>query len=172
MGATLFLSVWGFLKSVPREVWLILAALAALWAWGNHREALGRQEGRAEVQAKWDDARAKAQAESDRIAAKNAETTRKADTDVAQELAQERTGADAFIARGGVRPCPAARANPGPQGESPTVDARASEVPVLDDVPVVTVLPDDVRICTENTVKARAWREWGLSIEANNSPAE
>jgi hypothetical protein len=53
MGATLFLSAWGFLKGVPREVWLILAALAALWAWGNHREALGRQEGRAEVQAKW-----------------------------------------------------------------------------------------------------------------------
>jgi flagellar biosynthesis component FlhA len=59
---TLALAAWGFLKGVPREVWLILAALAALWAWGNHREAAGRQEGRAEVQAKWDKANKEAAA--------------------------------------------------------------------------------------------------------------
>ena len=58
----LALAAWGFLKAVPREVWLILAALAALWAWGNHREAAGRQEGRAEVQAKWDKANKEAAA--------------------------------------------------------------------------------------------------------------
>jgi hypothetical protein len=37
---------------------------------------------------------------------------------------------------------------------------------------VVTVLPEDVRICTENTVKARAWQAWGLEIEENHEAAE
>lgn len=111
-----------------------------------------------------------AQAASDRIATKNAGTTRKADEDVAQELAQERGNADAFIARGGVRRCPAPRADAPAPGDSAGIDAGAGAVPVVDDVPVVTVLPEDVRICTENTVKARAWREWGLAIEANNRP--
>ena len=49
---TIFASAFGILKRVPREVWLILAALAALWAWGNHREAQGRMEERAKCEAK------------------------------------------------------------------------------------------------------------------------
>lgn len=56
------LAAWGLLKRVPREVWLILAAAAALWAWGNHREAQGYAEGKAHVQAKWDKANEEAAA--------------------------------------------------------------------------------------------------------------
>lgn len=164
------LRIGGVLKRIPWQVWAGLAILA-VWYWERDRHGDAREDaGRAAVQAKWDDARAKAKAESDRIAAKNAETTRKADTDVAQELAQERRGADAFIAAGGVRRCPTPRAYPAAQGGSTAVDAGAGALPVVDDLPeVVTVLPEDVRICTENTVKARAWREWGLAIEANSA---
>lgn len=49
---TIFASALGIAKRIPREVWLILAALAALWAWGNHREAQGRAEERAKYEAK------------------------------------------------------------------------------------------------------------------------
>jgi hypothetical protein len=166
------LKALGILKRVPWQVWAVLAILA-VWYWerdryGDHREA----EGRAAVQAQWDDARAKAQAESDRIAKANTTATEKANTDVTENLAQERGGADAFIARGGVRPCPAPRTNTPAADQSPGIDAGRSALPVMDDVPVVTVLPDDVLICTENTVKAQAWREWGLTIEANQKPAE
>lgn len=101
------------------------------------------------------------------IEAANVRATEKANTDVERNLSQERAGADAFIARGGVRPCPVtARAA---EDRSPAVDADSSALPIVDDVPVVTVLPDDVRICTENTVKARAWQEWGLEVEANHA---
>ena len=109
-------------------------------------------------------ARLKAQTEQ-----ANTRATEKANNDVTQNLRKERTGADAFIARGGVRPCP--RTTGPAQGGSAGVDAGTSALPVMDGVPVVTVLPEDVRICTENTVKARAWREWGLSVEANHAPA-
>lgn len=113
-----------------------------------------------------------ARAESDRIAKANTQDTEKADTYVTTNLAQERRGADAFIAAGGVRRCPAARTDPAAPGQGPGIDAAGGALPIVDDVPVVTVLPEDVRICTENTVKARAWRDWGLAIEANHSPAD
>jgi len=40
-------------------------------------------------------------------------------------------------------------------------DAGGGALPFVDGVSA-----DDILICTENTVKARAWREWGLSISA------
>lgn len=63
---TIFASAFGILKRVPREVWLILAALAALWAWGNHREAQGRMEERAKYEAQ---ARAIYQKQAEELAA-------------------------------------------------------------------------------------------------------
>jgi hypothetical protein len=108
--------------------------------------------------------RVKAQTE-----AANTRATEKADTDVKRNLEQERVGADAFIARGGVRPCPGPARTA--ESDGPGIDAGGSAMSVVDVVQpdVVTVLPDDVHICTENTVKAKAWQEWGLSIEANHA---
>lgn len=57
---SLLWAAWGVLGRIPREVWLIAAVIAALWFWGNHREAQGRAEGRAEIIAKWDREKAKA----------------------------------------------------------------------------------------------------------------
>ena len=100
----------------------------------------------------------------------NSRATEKANSHVERNLAKERAGADAFIARGGVRACPT-RAVP-TQDRSAVFDAGSGALPELDGVPVVTVLPEDVRICTENTVKAQAWQEWGLSIQANHAAAK
>jgi small-conductance mechanosensitive channel len=38
-----------FLRRIPREAWIILAALLALWAWGNHRAGQGRAAERAKL---------------------------------------------------------------------------------------------------------------------------
>ena len=165
------LKITGILKRIPWQVWAGLALLA-VWYWERDRHADAREaETRAEMQIiidRKEAARLAAIAESLRIAALNTQATRKADEDVTENLARESAGADAFIAAGGVRRCPTARADTSAPGQGPAVDAGAGAVPVMDDVPVVTVLPEDVRICTENTVKARAWQQWGLSIEANS----
>jgi hypothetical protein len=170
---TYLLAVRGLLGRVPWQVWAILGLAVAVMFYGNHREAQGRYEGRAEMQViidRKEAARLAAITESLRIAKLNAQLTEEVNRNVAQELVQERAGADAFIARGGVRRCPAARTNPSPTDQGTRVNAGAGALPELDDLPVVTVLPEDVRICTENTVKARAWQQWGLGIEVNNKP--
>lgn len=61
-----FASAFGFLKRVPSQVWIIAAALAALWAWGHHREQQGRAEGRAEILAKYE---REARKQADQLAA-------------------------------------------------------------------------------------------------------
>jgi hypothetical protein len=110
-----------------------------------------------------------ARAESQRIAKANTAATEKADADETAELAAEMPASERFIAAGGVRRCPAPRTDAPASGQGSGVDEGGSALPVMDDLPeVVTVLPEDVRICTENTVKARAWQQWGLSIEANS----
>lgn len=38
------LPVWGLLKQVPREVWYVLAALAAWWWFSSHYINQGREE--------------------------------------------------------------------------------------------------------------------------------
>jgi hypothetical protein len=97
--------------------------------------------------------------------------TEKANNDEQAILSDNRKRTDAFIAAGGVRnACP--RTTRPASDLGPADDAGGSALPVMDDVPVVTVLPEDVRICTENTAKAKAWREWGLQIEANHTPAQ
>lgn len=132
---------------------------------------------RAQMQRERDAADALAKA----VASDNSRATEKANTDVKAELDREGDRTDRFIAGGGVRPsCP--RTAPGGAGDRAGIDARAGALPELDgmpgtqpgdqrgafDPPTVTVFAEDVRICTENTVKARAWREWGLGIEANS----
>lgn len=170
------LTWFGTIKSVIKRIpWQVYAGLAvlAVWYWERDRHADNREsEARAEMQViidRKEAARLAAVQESLRIAALNSKATEKADTDVSRNLVQERAGADAFIARGGVRRCPAAGTNTPAADQSPGIDAGGSALPVVDDMPVVTVLPDDVRICTENTVKARAWQEWGLSVVANQA---
>jgi hypothetical protein len=71
-----------------------------------------------------------------------------------------------FIARGGVQPCavgnqPAHRsAGSGEAVREEAIVAPAERVPEL-----VTVLPDDVRICTDNTLIAEGLRDFVLGLE-------
>lgn len=48
------LGALGVLKRIPREVWLILAAVAAVWLYGSHQHKQGRAQGRAEIIAKYE----------------------------------------------------------------------------------------------------------------------
>jgi flagellar biosynthesis component FlhA len=46
------LSALGILKRIPREVWLFLSVLAALWMWVNHRESQARADEREKIERK------------------------------------------------------------------------------------------------------------------------
>jgi hypothetical protein len=104
-----------------------------------------------------------------RIAVANTAATEKADTDEKAQMEIDRPAAERFIAAGGVRRCPSPRADAAASDQGAGLDEGEGALPVMDDVQLVTVLPEDVRICTENTRNARIWQQWGLTIEANHA---
>ena len=180
---TVWAKAWDAIKAVPWWVWLALA-VAALW-WidrgAQHRE--GYREGVAEVTAKYETAIAEANraAEAARKSEEEALVALAKGTDDAVEggLRDELSRARDFIARNRVPNCPGARRPAAPAPDRSAGDnERTSQTPLLDDTATgVDLLPDadagfvvvpadDVLICTENTVKAEAWRAWGQSLEA------
>ncbi|WP_370180236.1 hypothetical protein [Alteriqipengyuania sp.] len=103
-----------------------------------------------------------------------------ADRDVEQAQALALADAERFIAANRVRSCPAggagigARAAPG--DHSAQGADRSGTVPVMDDRPALpsdeqllpgfVVVPDeDVRTCSNNTVRLFAGQEWALGLE-------
>lgn len=164
----LALKAWGLLGRVPAWAYGIAVCLALVWLYGNHREAQGYAEGSADVQAQWD----KAKAEGERIRkaeeARQANLSKGADRAIIENTASERDRTERFIAAGGVRgqTCPRAV-----RSEVPSTGEREAvrETSLVDDreaLPTVAVTPDDVRICTDNTIKAEAWRELLLKLES------
>lgn len=160
------LAARAFLKRIPWQVYALIALLAVWYIdrtnYGNER---AYQE-RVKMQAQID------RAEAERQAAVASETeallklSKDADRAVYQAREDNRSRVDAFIARGGVRPCTADHQ----AGVSGTGDsAGLRETPELDGTEtlpeVVTVLPEDVRICTDNTLKAEEWRNLLLGME-------
>jgi hypothetical protein len=161
----------GFLKRVPWQVWVI-AAVAMLW-WFE-RDAHGEAR-YAEGIAKMEAARQVANAAALAARASEEEALRRLakDTDnaVITRLDQERSRTERFIAAGGVRNnqvCPrrpAASSSDYSTGNGQTV-RETSELDGTERLPeVVAVLPDDVRICTDNTIKAEEWRKFILGLE-------
>jgi hypothetical protein len=155
-------------KLIPWQVWCGIAVVAALYVWGNHREAQGRSEGRAEMQAQID---AADKARADALASEEAalrKLTKETDRAVIQAQDDNRDRTERFIARGGVRnACPAA-VNP-PADRSAGDSAPVHQAPVLDgseQVPTVAVMPEDVRTCTTNTILAEEWRKLLLGLES------
>jgi hypothetical protein len=65
-------SLWGLLRRVPWQVWIFLALVAAFYVYGERKEAAGEERGRAEVQAKWDDAVERGRQEMARLDRENA----------------------------------------------------------------------------------------------------
>ena len=160
-----------FLKRIPWQAWAILALLAVWYIdrtrHGNHRA----YEARAEMQAKIDAAdreRAKALASEEQAIKALAKRT---DSNVEQARAENRDLTEAFISRGGLQ-CPTAPRGDNAANRSAGSSAPVHQAPVMDDtqpVQVVGVTAEDVRVCTDNTLKAEALREFVLGLE---KPAE
>jgi hypothetical protein len=160
----IFARLSGLAKRIPWQAWAAIGLAFAAMLYGGHREQQGRFKGREEIQAKWD--RQKAADEKARRAeeARQAKLTKEADRAVIKKTSAERDGVERFIARGGVRnacPWPDHTAIPSPGEREGMREAPVMDVPVT-----VSVIPEDVRICTENTIKAEAWRELLLGLEA------
>jgi hypothetical protein len=111
------------------------------------------------------EAAAKAVADKARREATNSLITERADNAELQEIRSELDRARAHIAANRVRQnandC--SRTTAAATDRTASDNAGTSALPVMDGV---LVSESDVMICTENTVKARAWREWGLAISA------
>ena len=90
------------------------------------------------------------------------------DDNAKQDMGSAVDAAERFIAAGGVRSKAVGSDRIGtgtsPEGGSAGDIEGTSAAPVMDEG-TVAVTPDDVRICTINTVKAEAAREWALGIE-------
>lgn len=156
--------LWTLFKRVPREVWIITAALAAIALYGNHRET----QGYAEAETIWQAKAAKLEAERAAALASEEEALRtlakRTDENAEQARVENDDRTERFIRSGGVRPkAPACR------GDTPDRSAGSGETvreaPELDDPDTVSVTPDDVRICTTNTITAEALRAFVLGLE-------
>ena len=155
-------------KLIPWQVWCGIA-LAGVWyverdRYGDRRDTAARAEMQAQIDAA-DKARADALASEEAALRK---LTKETDRAVIQAQDDNRDRTERFIARGGVRnACPAA-VNP-PADRSAGDSAPVHQTPVLDgseQVPTVAVMPEDVRTCTENTIKAEEWRKLLLGLES------
>lgn len=167
--ARLFFGLRSLLKRIPWQLWAAIACIAAVLFYGHHREA----QGYAKAEAYW-----KAEAEALEAARQEALDSEEAalrqlskDTDNAvyekRDATRDRT--ERFIRSGGVRgqACPGYR-DPEDRGTGDGKAVRgAPELDGAERLPeVVTVLPEDVRICTDNTIKAEEWRKFILGLEA------
>lgn len=163
------LGIRGLLKRIPWQAWAAMACIAAVLFYGNHRE----DQGYAKAEAYW---KAKAEALEDaRQAALDSEQAalrqlaKETDNAVYKKSEANRDRTERFIASGGVR------------GQACPVDHQAAvrgtgdgaalhQAPIVDGAEqlpqTVTVLPDDVRTCTENTILSEEWRKLLLDLEA------
>lgn len=164
----------GFIKRVP---WYVGPALALAALWWLERDAHGDAR-YAEGLAKMEAARQVANTAALAARASEEEALRRLakDTDnaVITRRDQERSRTERFIASGGVRNnqvCPrrpAAASGDHGTGTSEAV-RQAPELDGAERLPdVVSVLPDDVRVCTDNTILAEELRALILSLEARN----
>lgn len=163
---TYFAIARAFLKRIPWQAWAILALLA-VWYIDRTRHGNERAyEASAEMQAKIDRAdaeRAKALASEEAALTALAKRT---DSNVEQARAANRDRTEAFISRGGLQ-CPTARSGDAARGSAGS-GAPMHQAPVMDGsqpVQVVGVTAEDVRICTDTTIRAEALREFVLGLE-------
>lgn len=163
----LFARVSGLLKRVPWQVWAALALIAAVLFYGHHREAQGYAKAEAYWKAEIDAMEAERQAALDSEEAALRQLAKDTDRNVAKEREANRPAVESFIARGGLRQaCPSDRRA---EDRSAGSGEAVREAPIVDgaeQVQVVGVTAEDVRICTDNTIKAEAMRDFILGLEA------
>lgn len=165
--ARLFFGLRSLLKRVPWFVWAALALIAAVLFYGHHREAQGYAKAEAYWKAEIDAMEAARQAALDSEEAALRQLAKDTDRNVAQEREANRPLVESFIARGGLRQaCPD---NRGTEDRSAGSGEAVREAPIVDagePVQVVGVTAEDVRICSDNTLKAEAMRDFILDLEA------
>ena len=163
----LFARVSGLLKRVPWFVWAALALIAAVLFYGHHREAQGYAKAEAYWKAEIDAMEAERQAALDSEEAALRQLAKDTDRNVAKEREANRDRTEQFIARGGLRQaCPRDRST---EDRSAGSGEAVREAPIMDagePVQVVGVTAEDVRICSDNTLKAEAMRDFILGLEA------
>lgn len=159
--------VSGVLKRIPWQVWVIVALIASVWLYGRHMEAQGYAKAEAIWQAKAAKLEAERKAALDSEEAALRDLAKRTDRNVYQEREANRSRMEQFIARGGVRgqACPSYR---DPAGGSAGSGPSVREAPIVDgaeQVQVVGVTAEDVRICTDNTLRAEGMRDFILGLE-------
>jgi hypothetical protein len=147
---------------------ILIAALVASLAWGAI-ERHGRHKAQkvlASTVVAWKAAEREATAAQ--IAANSAQQARWAQQarNVDHDYQKARVDADSrserFIAVNRVRACatgPASQSDPAAQGNSAQGSDGAGQPAIL-----VAVKPEDVNICTENTMRLQSAREWALTL--------
>lgn len=154
------IGVLSFLGRIPSWAYVAAGVALLLWLYGDHREKQGRYEGRAETIAKYEREARKVQTKLDPI-------PKETDRAIIKEREATRDSTEQFIARGGVRRCPtSSNASSGSAGVSEALHQEAELDAPEQLPPVVTVTPDDVRICTDNTVLAEEFRKYILRVES------
>lgn len=161
----------GLVRDYPWQAAVAILLAACVWTWTGWNGALDDlracQDGRAADRAAYE--AAQEQAEASALAAKAAaeddyrQLAERADREHEAELAGANARAERYIAANRVRN----QAAGGPAGGTPAAPGdngtgsgdRSSEAPEL-----VTVTEDDIRICTENTVRLEAVRNWALEL--------
>lgn len=164
--ARMFFGLRSLLKRIPWQVWVIVALIASVWLYGRHMEAQGYAKAEAVWQAKAAKLEAERKAALDSEEAALRDLAKRTDRNVYQEREANRSRMEQFIARGGLRQsCPSYRDTAGGSaGSGPSV----REAPVVDgaeQVQVVGVTAEDVRICTDNTLRAEGMRDFILGLE-------
>jgi hypothetical protein len=126
----------------------------------------GRKDGRAIEQAraaKLETARLQANAAQE---AKNRQLAKDTDNAINKSRVAHATVVERFIERGGVQPCAVGNQPKDRSAGSGEAVREAPELAPSERVPeLVTVLPDDVRICTSNTFLAEGLRDFVLGLE-------
>lgn len=111
---------------------------------------------------------AKAQAAKDKAEQNYRTLAENTDDQIKQARSAAMASAERYIAAHRVRPQAADRSAGGaaatPEDQRPESGDRSGAAPILASRDFVTVTPDDIRICTENTVRLESVREWALGL--------
>lgn len=161
-------ALWGLIRHHPKEAAII--ALLALSAWqyrGKRAAFTERDAARAQTAAC---ITAGKQAQAAQIALNKAAEAKSAaiakETDIAhsKDLAGANAAADRYIAANRVRPHGGSGASKASAGaEDAVAEGGNGTGPEAD---LVAVTPADVMICTANTVRLQAVRDWGQALKA------
>jgi len=152
------------IRRYPLAAALIASLCLSLWLWRGKEHAEGeRDKARAEtaqVIAAGKEALARQIALNQATKAKYEAAAKEADHDYRIALADAMSRTDRFIRAGGLRKA-------GGSGASvANAPAEGEAAGVYQGMPAdaIMVSADDVRICTANTVRLQAVREWGLEL--------